>query len=90
MTEPMYTRAQRKIFVWDVRGRDAGWAGVTDDRDAAMRHVHQVLRDGGPDGWGTVRRVALDPLGRVRYVPIRTVAEAWRDEGTGAVVWREA
>ncbi|MFG2090180.1 MULTISPECIES: hypothetical protein [unclassified Spirillospora] len=90
MTEPTPAGPPRKIFVWDVRGRDAGWAGVTDDRDAAMRNVHQVLRDGGPDGWGTVRRVALDPLGRVRYVHLRTVAEAWRDEGTGAVVWWDA
>lgn len=89
MNGPASARTPRKIFVWDVQGRDAGWAGVTDDRDAAMRNVHQMLRDGGPDGWGTVRRVALDPLGRVRYVHLKMVAEAWRDAGTGAVVWRD-
>ncbi|CNG31523.1 Uncharacterised protein [Mycobacterium tuberculosis] len=88
MSEPTAARAPRKIFVWDVRGRDAGWAGVTGDRDAAMKHVHRVLRDCGPDGWGSVHRVALDPLGRVRYVRLRTVAEAWRDKKTGAIVWR--
>ncbi|GAA1897276.1 hypothetical protein [Actinomadura bangladeshensis] len=89
MSEPPGARKPRKIFVWDVRSRDAGWAGVTDDRGTAMQHVHRLLRNGGPDGRGSVRRVALDPLGRVRYIHLRTVAEAWRDEGTGAVVWRD-
>lgn len=89
MSKPTAARKPRKIFVWDVRNGDAGWSGVTDDRDAAMKHVHRVLRDCGPDGQGSVRRVALDPLGRVRYIHLKTVAEAWRDEATGAVVWRD-
>lgn len=89
MSESTAARKPRKIFVWDVRGQDAGWSGVTDNRDAAMQHLHRVLREGGPDGQGSVRRVALDPLGRVRYIHLKTVAEAWRDEATGAVVWRD-
>lgn len=92
MTEPGraangQVRGPRRMFTRGVRAGGSGWGGVTDDRDAAMRHVHRTLRDGGP---GTVRHVALDPLGRIRYVQLRTVAEACRDEGTGAIVWRDA
>lgn len=83
-------RAAQGMFAWDVRGGESGWGGVTDDRNAAMRHVHRALHESGPGGWGTVRHVALDPLGRVRYIHLSTVAEAWRDEATGAVVWRDA
>ncbi|TMR03745.1 hypothetical protein ETD83_10060 [Actinomadura soli] len=82
--------AARRMFTWDARAGDRGWSGVTDDRNTAMRHVHQVLRGSGPGGRGTIRRVALDPLGRVRYVRLNVVAEAWLDEATGAVVWRDA
>ncbi len=82
-------RRAPEIFAWDVRAEDAGWAGVTSDRNVAMQHVHRVLRDIGPGGWATVRHVALDPLGRVRYITLGTVAEAWLDDRTGAVVWRD-
>lgn len=95
MTEPSWAangqvRGPRRMLTRDVRAGGSGWGGVTDDRDAAMRHVHRTLRDGAPCGWGTVRHVALDPLGRARYINLSTVAEAWRDEGTGAIVWRDA
>ncbi|GAA4238563.1 hypothetical protein GCM10022254_55040 [Actinomadura meridiana] len=82
-------RGPYRIFTWDVRAGDRGWSGVTDDRDAAMRHLHQALRDSEPGGQGAIRHVGLDPLGRARYVHLDTVAEAWRDERTGAVVWRD-
>ncbi|SNT13457.1 hypothetical protein SAMN05443665_10175 [Actinomadura meyerae] len=76
------------MFTWDVRAGDRGWSGVTGDRDTAMRHVHQTLVAQEPGAWGTVQQVALEPLGRIRYVRLRTVAEAWVDARTRAVVWR--
>ncbi|NDU75513.1 hypothetical protein GWI34_23245 [Actinomadura sp. DSM 109109] len=62
---------------------------MTDDRDAAMRHVHRTLLTLEPGSRGTVQQVALEPLGRSRYVCLRTVAEAWVDARTAAVLWRD-
>lgn len=77
-----------KLYAWDVFAVGAGRAGVTDDRDVAVRHVHEALRKFEPGASGRVRRVALAPDGTARYVDLRTVGEAWRDTTTGAVVWR--
>jgi hypothetical protein len=76
------------LFAWDVHFADAGRGGVTDDRDLAVRHVHEALRGFRAGASGKVRRVALAPDGTARYVDLSTVGEAWRDEATGAVVWR--
>ncbi|WP_121435102.1 hypothetical protein [Actinomadura pelletieri] len=61
---------------------------MTDDRDAAIRHVHQALRRVDGRASGEVRKVALAPDGSAAYIDLRTVGEAWRDAATGAIVWR--
>lgn len=77
-----------RLFAWDVFTADVGAAGVTDDRDIAIRRVHEALRGLEARAAGKVRRVALAPDGSAAYVDLRTVGEAWRDAVTGAVVWR--
>ena len=71
------------LFAWDVVLRDGGECGVTDDRGAALRHVRRALQSGKAVGRGRVRRVTVGLSGRVEYVELGVVAEAWRD---GAVV----
>ncbi|TYK48035.1 hypothetical protein [Actinomadura decatromicini] len=63
---------------------------MTDDRNAAIRHVHEAMRGFGSGAFGTVRRVALAPDGSAAYVDLDTVGEAWRDRRSGAIVWRGA
>jgi hypothetical protein len=79
-----------RLFAWDVRGVDAGRGGVTDDRNAAIRHVHEAMRGLESGASGKVRRVALAPDGSAAYVDLDIVGEAWRDKGSGAIVWRGA
>ncbi|GAA2167106.1 hypothetical protein [Actinomadura napierensis] len=65
-----YTEPQRKgceLFTWDVFA-DGGAGGVTDDPEAARRHVREGLAEAPPGTRGRVRRVALCPLGRAVYV----------------------
>jgi hypothetical protein len=80
-------REPLRIYAWDVWGRDVGRAGVTDDRNAAIRHVHEALRELESRAAGKVRHVALAPDGTTAYVDLRTVGEAWRD-ATGTMIWR--
>ncbi|NVI88168.1 hypothetical protein [Actinomadura sp. BRA 177] len=77
-----------KLYAWDVWARDGGRGGVTDDREAAIRNVHEALRGLKTGASGKVRYVALAPDGTAAYVDLRTVGEARRDEATGAVIWR--
>lgn len=81
------TREPLRLYAWDVWGGDAGRAGVTDDRNAAIRHVHEGLRDLESRA-GRVRHVALAPDGTTAYIDLRTVGEAWWDEATGSIIWR--
>ncbi|HEU5030265.1 MAG TPA: hypothetical protein VFV01_35510 [Spirillospora sp.] len=62
---------------------------MTDDREAARRHVREGLAGAPPGTWGRVRRVALCPLGRAVYVDLGLVAEA-RREAASTVTWRDA
>jgi hypothetical protein len=73
------------LFAWDVVLCGRGECGVTDDRVAALRHVRRVLQAADAGSRGRVRRVTVGVSGRVEYVELGVVAEAWRDEG--AVVW---
>lgn len=77
-----------KLYVWDVWTRNAGQAGVTDHRERAIRHVHEALRSSAARASGKVHHVALAPDGTTTYIDLRTVGEAWRDETTGAIIWR--
>jgi hypothetical protein len=73
------------LFAWDVVLRDGGASGVTDDQGTALRHVRRALQAADAGGRGRVRRVAVGFSGRVEYVELGVVAEAWRDGGS--VVW---
>lgn len=79
---------QARLDAWDVWGRGAGEGGVTDDRERAIRHVHEALRGLETGASGKVRHVALAPDGTAAYIDLRTVGEAWRDAITGTVIWR--
>ncbi|MGI5324730.1 hypothetical protein [Actinomadura nitritigenes] len=82
--------APARLFSWDVRSDDGGLGGVTDDEGLAIRHVREALARADGDARGQVRRVGLSQVGAPAYVEFGVVGEAWRDEETGAVVWREA
>ncbi|HEU5025673.1 MAG TPA: hypothetical protein VFV01_12200 [Spirillospora sp.] len=58
---------------------------MTDDRGAALRHVRRALQAADAGGRGRVRRVTVGLSGRVEYVELGVVAEAWREDGE--VVW---
>jgi hypothetical protein len=78
-------RNEPALYSWDVEGsgdgRRVSQCGVTDDRQAALRHVHHALAD-APDGTrGVVRRVELSVSGRPVYVHLDTIAWARRDGG---------
>lgn len=89
MTNTQQHRKVCELFTWDVLA-DGGAGGVTDDRDAARRHVREGLAEAPPGTWGRVRRVALCPFGRAVCVDLGPVAEACRDAASGTVIWREA
>jgi hypothetical protein len=76
------------LFTWDVFA-EGGAGGVTDDRDAARRHVREALAGAPPGTRGCVRRVALCPLGRAVYVDLGLVAEARRGAAS-TVTWHDA
>jgi hypothetical protein len=82
------TNEPPKLYAWDVWAREAGRGGVTDDREAAIRHVREALHSLAPHASGKVRHVVLAPDGTAAYVDLRTVGEAWHDETTGTVIWR--
>ncbi|GAA2133245.1 hypothetical protein GCM10009727_26480 [Actinomadura napierensis] len=73
------------LFAWDVVLCDGGASGVTDDQVVALRHVRRVLQEADAESRGKVRRVTVGLSGRVEYVELGVVAEAWRDGA--AVVW---
>jgi hypothetical protein len=77
------------LFTWDVLA-DGGAGGVTDDREAARRHVREGLTAAPPGARGQVRRVALSPLGRSVYLDLGLVAEARRDAASDAITWHDA
>ncbi|MFF0521408.1 hypothetical protein ACFYTC_22080 [Actinomadura nitritigenes] len=79
-----------RLFSWDVRSDGGGLGGVTDDEGLAIRHVREAVDRADGDAHGLVRRVGLSQVGGPAYVEFGVVGEAWRDEETGAVVWREA
>lgn len=87
MANTQHHREVCELFTWDVFV-DGGAGGVTDDREAARRHVGEGLAGAPPGTWGRVRRVALCPLGRAVYVDLGPVAEACRDSDT--VTWHDA
>ncbi|MFI0482694.1 hypothetical protein [Actinomadura sp. 9N215] len=72
------------LYAWDVA---EGACGVTEDRDAAIRHVRRGLEEGAPGTRGEVRRVAVSMSGRVEYLQLGVVVEGRRDARTGGVVW---
>ncbi|NVI89946.1 hypothetical protein [Actinomadura sp. BRA 177] len=88
MTGP-YLGGPVELYAWDVRFSDGGRGGVTDDRVKAIRDIHDALREVKGGVRGVVRRVGLSPVGFAKYVELGHVGEAWRDEKTGAVMWRD-
>jgi hypothetical protein len=79
-----------RLFSWDVRTDDGGPGGVTDDEGLAIRHVREAVARADAGARGLVRRVGLSQVGAPAYVEFGVVGEAWQDEETGVVVWREA
>lgn len=75
------------LFAWDVALREGGECGVTDDRDAALRHVRRVLHAADGGARGRVRRVTVGLSGRVEYVELGVVAEVWREGGMVTWTW---
>ncbi|GAA1786561.1 hypothetical protein [Actinomadura chokoriensis] len=84
-----YLGRPMELYAWDVRSGGGGRGGVTDDRVKAIRDVHDALREVEGGARGVVRRVGLSPAGFAKYVELGHVGEAWRDETTGAVTWRD-
>lgn len=80
------------LYDWDVipSGTRGTEGGVTDDRTAAIGHVHRVLKEAAPGAFGKVRKVRTSLDGSVTYIELGAVGEARRDEVTGAVVWTGA
>lgn len=73
---------QRQVFVWDTT---RGVCGVTDDRDRAIGHVHQVLQDAPVGARGTVQRVELVLATPVVHAPVGRRARALRVPG--GIAW---
>lgn len=84
-----YTHGPKRLFSWDVTTSHGGRGGVTDDRGRAIAHVHDALTEAEGGARGEVRRVGLSGTGLAQYVVLGGVAEAWRDELTGAIIWRD-
>lgn len=83
-----YTTGPTRLYAWDVQIGDRGEAGVTDDRSRAISNVHEALRTAETKARGKVRKVGISSAESGKYVELGDVAEAWRDEASGAVVWR--
>ena len=87
---PRHLGCPVELYAWDVPSVSGGQAGVTDDRVKAISDVHDALRRAEGKAHGVVRRVGLSRVGFAKYVELGHVGEAWRDETTGAVTWRDA